>query len=210
MLWNIENYEERNRKTYSHIIAKHIQPKMRDNLRAKHSPNGYKETAVKLPASSLPIPRELGYLCPKAIVVNGEKFKVGAAYDRLVFEHATIYSAPRIVWTPFAKIGDYIVTYADGSTVSVPIKYAENIMAYNTGYGIPMPQEFYRHNGYVGTWFTDPVYQGKTLQGDDLTVSGYVWENPYPEKKITTIEYVPIENNYCGLILAGIKGLNKK
>lgn len=210
MLWNIENYEERNRKTYSHIIAKHIQPQMRDNLRAKHSPNGYKETAVKLPASSLPIPRELGYLCPKAIVVNGEKFKVGAAYDRLVFEHATIYSAPRIVWTPFAKIGDYIVTYADGSTVSVPIKYAENIMAYNTGYGIPMPQKFYRHNGYVGTWFTDPVYQGKTLQGDDLTVSGYVWENPYPEKKITTIEYVPIENNYCGLILAGIKGLNKK
>ena len=31
-----------------------------------------------------------------------------------------------------------------------------------------------------------------------------------PEKEIKTIEYRPIENDYCGLILAGIRGLNKK
>ncbi len=209
MLWNTENYDERNRKTYNSIIATEIQPDMRDNLRGKFAPNGYTEASVKLPSVKVALPKELTELCPKAIFAAGKKIKIGAAYERLVFEHATLYSSPRIVWVPFEKIGDYVVTYSDGTSVNVPVKYAENIMAYNTAYGMPMPQEFYRHNGYVGTWFTDPVYVGKSITGDDLTVSGFVWENPYPKKKIASIEYRAIENDYCSLVLAGIKGLKK-
>ena len=209
MLWNTENYDERNRRTYSEIIAKRIQPAMRDNIRGKFSPTGYKSTAVKLPKAA-PAPALLSEICPKAITLNGESIEIGAKYERLVFEHATLHSAPRIVWVDFEKIGDYILTYADGSLVEIPIKYAENIMSYKTAYGDPMPQAFYRHNGYVGTWFQDPIYQGKTYSGEDLTVSGFVWENPNPEKEIASVKYRPIENDYCGLLLAGIKGLNKK
>ena len=209
MLWNIENYDERNRRAYNDIIATLIQPVMRDNVRGKYNPKGYKATALKLPRAKC-APKKLIDLCPKAIVLDGEKIEVGASFERIVFEHATINSAPRIVWVPFEKIGDYIVRYEDGSSVSIPVKYAENIMAYDTAYAIPMPQEFYRHNGYVGTWFSDPTYQGKDESGADLTVSGFVWENPNPDKKIESIEYAPIDSDWCGLVLAGIKGLNKK
>ncbi len=209
MLWNTENYDERNRKAYNYLIAENIMPGMRDDLRGKFSPTGYKSTPIKLPTKTAALPKTLADFCPKAILAEGKKIKVGGMYERLVFEHATLYSAPRIVWVPIEKIGDYIVTYSDGSTVTAPVKYAENIMAYTTGYAVPMPQEFYRHNGYVGTWFTDPVYQGKTECGDDLTIHGFIWENPYPKKKIATVEYKAIEGDYCGFVLAGIRGLNK-
>lgn len=208
MLWNTENYEERNRRTYTEIIAKKVQPKLRDGVRGKFAPNGYKTAKIKLPKGAA-APSDVAAICPKAITLNGEKIEIGAKYDRLVFEHATAHSAPRIIWVPFEKIGDYVIEYSDGTRVAAPVKYAENIMAYNTTYASPMPQQFYRHNGYVGTWFADPVYRGKTGDGSDVTVTGFVWENPHPEKCISSVEYLPVENDYCGLILAGIKGLNK-
>ena len=108
------------------------------------------------------------------------------------------------------KIGDYVLTYSDGAEVEIPVVYAQNVMAYTTTYAKPMPQEYYRHTGYVGTWFSDPVLQGKTDDGADLTVYGFVWDNPHPEKEIASVVYRPVENDYCGLILAGIRGLNKK
>ena len=209
MLWNTENYDARNRRTYTHILATNHLAKTRDLIHGKNHPAGYRATALKLPKAA-PAPEALRALAPKAIALDGEEISVGAAYERLVFEHATVHSAPRIVWVPIEKIGDYVVSYADGSTVEIPVKYAENIMAYKTAYADPMPQEFYRHNGYVGTWFCDPAYQGKTDAGEDMTVGGFVWENPTPEKVITSISYRPVENDYCGLLLAGIKGLNRK
>jgi hypothetical protein len=83
-------------------------------------------------------------------------------------------------------------------------------MVYDSVYGEPMPQEFYRHNGYVGTWFADPTIKGKTHCGKDLLVTAFVCENPEPEKVIAEIEYRAVQNDYCGLMLAGIKGLNRK
>ena len=209
MLWNIENYEHRNRRTYTELIAKYVQPRLRDDLRGKCSPTGYKATEIKLPAGA-PVPAPMRSACPNGITYGGEKIGVGAAYERLVIEHATLHTMPRIVWIPFEKIGDYVITYADGSCASIPVKYAENILVYDAVYGDPMPQGFYRHNGYVGTWFADPTIQAKTHCGKDLLVTGLVIENPNPEKVIDTIEYKPVENDYCGLMIAKIKGLNRK
>ena len=141
---------------------------------------------------------------------SGEKISVGARYERLVFEHATVNSAPKIEWESPIVIGNYVVTYKDGSQVEIPVKYAENIMVYNTSYAEPMPQEYYRHNGYVGTWFTDPTHCGKSCTGEDITVGGFIWENPNPDKLIATVKYQPTEDDYCGIIIAAVKGLNKK
>ena len=209
MLWNPETYDERNRRTYTERIIKDIQPVMRDEVRGKYEARGYSKVSVTLPRAAK-APKELLKLCPKAILMQGESISVGAAFERLVFEHATVNAAPRIMWKPIDKIGDYRVAYADGTVLSVPVKYGSNIMAYDTTYGAFMPQEYYRHNGYVGTWFSDPVYRQKRADGSDMTVYGFLWENPYPEKEIAAITYQPIENDYCGLILVGIKGLNKK
>lgn len=208
MLWNIENYEERNRRTYTEIIAKNVQPKMRDNLRARYNPSGYKATNIKLPRAKK-APEELLALCPKAIMADGAEIEINANYDRLVFEHATLHTAPRIVWLPFTAFGNYVVTYEDGERVYVPLKYLENVMTYKSTYAEPMPNKYYRHNGYVGTWFADPVYHAKSEAGDDVTVLGFVWENPHPEKKIASVEYRRCEDEYCTLVLAGIKGYNK-
>jgi len=209
MLWNTENYDARNRRTYTEILAKNLLPAMRDNVHGKYNPKGYKATAVKLPVGCA-APSAVKELCPKAIVYNGEKITLNGSFERLVFEHATVNASPKIEWKSFKKIGEYVVTYEDGSTTLVPVKYGLNVMAYETAYAEPKPQEYYRHNGYVGTWFCDPTYQGKTESGKDVTIGGYVWENPNPEKKIATIEYTPVDGDWCGLILAGIKGLCRK
>ncbi len=210
MLWNPEDYDERNRRTYTELIAKYLQPKLRDELHGQYAPRGYRKTQIRLPHGE-PAPAELRAFCPKAILPNGEEIAVDACFDRLVFEHATLCNAPRIMWTPSnIKIGDYRVRYADGSEAEIPVCYAENVMAYNTSYATPMPQEYYRHNGYVGTWFSDPVLQGKADDGSDLTVYGYVWENPHPEKEIATVTYRPVENDYCGLLLAALSGYKQK
>jgi hypothetical protein len=182
---------------------------MRDNLRAKYNPNGYKATAIKLPKAT-PAPKELTSLCPKAIMAEGVEIEVGAKYDRLVFEHATLHTAPRIVWADFESFGSYVVTYSDGTSVDVPVKYAENVMAYKTAYGEPMPNKYYRHNGYVGTWFADPTYTGKTASGEDMTVTGFLWENPHPDKTVEKVTYRPEPDQYCELVIAGLKGLSKK
>ena len=206
MLWNIESYEERNRRTYTEIIAKHVQPKMRDNLRAKYSPAGYKASAIKLPKAT-PAPASVTTHLPKAILADGAVIAVNKKYDRLVFEHATLHTAPRIVWKPFEPFGCYSVKYSDGTRVEIPVSYAENVMAFKSTYAEPMPQQYYRHNGYVGTWFIDPMYQSKTECGEDVTLNGFIWENPNPEKEILSIEFNRGEGEYCTLILAGIKGL---
>jgi len=209
MLWNIENYDERNRRAYTEAIAKEVMPAMRDNLRAKYNPGGYKATVIKLPKATA-APKELTALCPKAIMAEGVEIDVGGRYERLIFEHATLHSAPRIVWADFESFGSYVVNYSDGTSVDVPLKYAENVMAYKSAYGEPMPNKYYRHNGYVGTWFIDPTYHGKTACGEDMTVSGFLWENPHPEKTVEKITYRPESNQYCELVIAGLKGLNKK
>ena len=209
MLWNTENYDSRNRRAYTEIITKSVMPAMRDNLRGKYSIKGYKATQIKLPKGAC-APATVSALCPKAITLNGEKISVGAKYERLVFEHATVNSASKIEWTKPIVIGNYVLTYADGERLEIPVEYAKNIMAYGTSYAEPKPHEYYRHNGYVGTWFIDPAYRAKSCTGDDITVMGFLFENPNPEKEIASIEYLPKENDYCGVILAGIKGLNKK
>ena len=211
MLWNTEGYDERNKKTYYKLLAKHVQPNMRDLVRDKYSPRGYKKTLIPLPKSALPVPKELKELCPHAFVIGDEEIKIGRAFDRLVFEHTTLYSSPRGAWDtlPESVLGRYVITYEDGASVDAEVIYAENVLKYHSTYGEPKMQALYRHTGYVATWLSDPAYEAKDEDGKDVTVLGYIWENPTPEKKIATVKYIPRENEFSTLVLAGIKGLKK-
>ena len=211
MLWNTEGYDPRNNRTYYDILAKRIQPAMRDLIRDKYTPRGYKEARIALPKPTLPVPSELKALSKKALIIRDEEIKVGRAFDRLVFEHTTVNSAPRDAWGthPDAHIGKYVISYEDGTREDVPVIYAENVLKYRSTYGEPMMQNLYRHTGYAATWLSDPVYEAKDEQGRDITVLGYVFENPHPEKKIATIRYERREGEYATLVLLGIKGLKK-
>ena len=148
-----------------------------------------------------------------ACVGDGAKISIDGIYDRLVFEHTTVNPAPRVISRDLNEgvvtVGKYVITYEDGESIDAEIVYDSSVNCYKNGYAVPKPQEYYRHFGYVSTWFSDPAYEGKNERGEDLTVLGYVWENPYPEKKITGIRYESAAKDYCGLAIAGVKGLKK-
>ncbi|MBE6602115.1 MAG: hypothetical protein E7637_06415 [Ruminococcaceae bacterium] len=211
MLWNAEDYEEDNRTAYTEVIASYVQPLLRDELRGDHAPNGYSSALLPLPTSPENKPfAPLSALCPQAMLWRDGEVTANARYDRLVFLHATAWSAPIDAWKQPIQIGTYRIRYEDGSEENAPIRYGQQILCYNRRYGEPMPQKYYRHTGYTGTWFSDPVYQGHSANGEPLCVTGYVWQNPHPEKSIASIAYRPAEEDICGLILVGIAGENKE
>ncbi len=207
MLWNIEGYDGTNRKSYTRLLARHIQPRTRDALRGKLRPGGYTETRLSLTGNTEGVPSELLSLCPDAKNAETATAAVGGAFDRLVFEHATVYPNKREVWKDHVPVGAYLVEYADGTTEEVQVRYAQNVMCYKSGYGTPKHGQYYNHFGYVGTWFADPICEGKTADGADVCITGYVWENPRPETPITRITYKPHEGDFCRLILTGVRGL---
>lgn len=209
MLWNSESYEERNRTAYTHLIASRLQPRLRDELRGTYSANGYARKELPMPGGNNHPFAPLASIAPSAILWNSGKVEVNETFDRLIFRHATVWNAPIDAWSSAEKFGMYTVTYENGTQETVDLCYGRNIMRYAWRYAQPMPHKYYRHTGYCGTWFSDPVCQGHATDGSDLTVTGYVWQNPHPDQKILSITYQPVENDVCGLILVGICGENK-
>ena len=136
--------------------------------------------------------------------------QVGEKYDRLIFEHATLNPAPRICWQELTPVGAYEVTYEDGEHISVPVTSAAGVLYVSSHYGRPMPDNYYRHQGYVGTYFADPTYEYRTAEGAPILLLGQVWDNPHPEKKISHITYTPDENDYAVLVSGGVLGVNAR
>ena len=124
-----------------------------------------------------------------------------------MFLHATANNAPRIAWKPLVEVGRYVVRYADGSQVSVPVEYAGNICVYTRRYGAPLPQQYYRHQGYIATYWGDPLMQAKSEDGRDVTALGFEWVNPYPEREIASIVCFGSEEADADILLLGISGI---
>ena len=210
MLWNPENYHDDMRTVFSHIISKHIQPVQRDIIRGKYNRLGWREKAFTLPkGENAGIPRDLREAFPRAIIADGATVKVGGKYERLVIEHTALEVEKRVPWTELKLSGEYTVRYEDGEEFIARAEYAGSVLCYNSRYGDPLPEGVHRHTGYVGTWFSNPVYEGKTEYGEDMLVMGYVVENPHPEKKIAEISYKAAETDISVVVLCGVKGLNR-
>ena len=115
----------------------------------------------------------------------------------------------RIPWQELILSGEYTVKYSDGAEEIIRAEYAGGVQHYDRCYGDPLPESIHRHTGYVGTWFSDPIFEGKTECGGELLITALVWENPHPEKKIHTVSYRSAENDISKVILAGIKGADR-
>ncbi len=210
MLWNPENYDDDMRTVFSNVITKNIQPTQRDLIRGKYVPGGYSKTAFDLPEGcKCGIPRELNEAYPAAIIADGATVKVGGKYDRLVIEHTTLEVEQRVPWTNLRLSGEYTVKYTDGTSFIARAEYGGGVQHYERRYADPLFDDTHRHTGYIGTWFADPVFEGKTDHGEDILVTGQVVENPYPEKEIEEISYNAAETDISVVVLCGIKGLNK-
>ena len=209
MLWNAYTYDERNRASYTALIARCIIPETRDLMRGRYdlylvSDTDDAEVVGTFPGTDERVPDELLYL---GLVEPTDNMQVGAKYDRLIFEHATLNPAPRICWQNMTPVGEYTVTYEDGECVSVPVGSAAGILHVNASYGMPMPYNYYRHQGYVGTYFADPTYEYRTAEGEPILLLGQVWDNPNPEKVIDSISYKAKDGEYAVLLSAGVLGV---
>ena len=150
------------------------------------------------------VPEELSYL---GLTEPKEKLEVGSYYDRLIFEHTTLNPGARICWQDLVPVGRYTVTYEDGKNVDIPVDYAGGVLYHSSNFGQPLPQQYYRHQGYVGTWYADPTYEYRTAEGNPILLLGQVWDNPRPDKKIVSISYTNDENDTTILLSAGVLGV---
>jgi hypothetical protein len=210
MLWNAYSYDEKNRASYTALIGQILIPEIRDLMRGRYdlylaSDPDSREVIGSFPGSDERVPEELQYL---GLVEPTGAMQVGAKYDRLIFEHATLNPAPRICWQELKPVGAYTVHYEDGESVSVPVVSHAGILYVNSGYGLPMPNNYYRHQGYVGTYFADPTYEHRTAEGAPVLLLGQPWDNPHPEKTISHITYTPDSKDFAVLLSGGVLGVS--
>ncbi|NLC44907.1 MAG: family 20 glycosylhydrolase [Clostridiales bacterium] len=232
MLWS-DSYNSNAREVYTRIVQEMI-PQVRDELRGISKPETYKKIAepIALPQSATPsLPRELNAeikdilgagngnandsICSNAFDLSQAqrltdtsiKVEVSKKYSKLVFLHATSNNAKRIAWEPLTQVGEYIVKYSDNKEVVIPVEYAGNISVWTRPFAKPMPQQFYRHQGYVATYMSDPLIQAKTEDGKDITALGYEWVNPYPDNEIVSISCSGNGLTDAEILLLGISGI---
>jgi hypothetical protein len=206
MLWNAYSYDESDRASLTALIGQCIIPEIRDLMHGRYDLYlcGDTDLVGSFPGTDERVPEELGYL---GLCEPTGNVEVGAKYDRLIFEHATLNPAPRICWQELFTVGAYTVTYEDSTSVDIPVRSAAGILYVNSEYGMPMPDNYYRHQGYVGTYFADPTYEHRTAEGTPVLLLGQVWDNPHPEKAIATVGYTPAKGEYAVLLSAGILGV---
>ena len=207
MLWNAKNYDERLRPVYTRIVGGKILPALREQLHGTCHKKEQVGAALPLPEGGKGVPQPILQKYPQAIIADGETIAIGNQANRLIFTHAAVRTMPRTSWLEILKVGTYQVHYADGTMETIDLGYGTNVLAYNVTYGKPLPQQYYRHYGYIGTWFADPVFAGKTTDGNDLTFFSMPWDNPHPEKEITSVTYVPHEESLTELILTEIRAM---
>ena len=135
---------------------------------------------------------------------------VGGKYERFAIEHTALEKEMRPLRGGHVLSGEYTLTYFDGSEYKAKVEYGKHVMKYDTSYAQHYPEAFYRHFGYVGTWYCDPIFKGKTDDGADLLVMSYILENPYPEKTVESISYKAAEDDVTNIVLCAVKGMNKK
>lgn len=201
MLWNCDSYDSRLASCYGMIITSAVQPLMRDRIRGTVSPYGFYDKTITIEGK--PVPYELAKVCD-AVQVDDFNISVNTLASTIVFNHATLYRRRIFPWRAFDTIGNYTITYSDGETVQIPIRYGAEIMCYKSSYPELRGDSMFRHQGYAGTWYTDPAIEAKTDDGSDICIRGFIWDNPNPEKKITTIAYTPADDDFSKLVIESI------
>ncbi len=211
MLWNADKYDDNMRTVFSHIISRYIQPTQRDLVRGKYSINGYSSKSFTPSAGEKTgIPRELLSAYPNAVIADGASVSLSGKCDRLIIEQTALEVEKRVPWTELKLSGEYTLKYTDGSEHIIRAEYGAGVLHYDRRYGEPLPESVHRHTGYIGTWFADPVLEGKTEHGEDLLVLGYVAENPYPEKELSGISYKAAKTDISNVVLCNIRALSVK
>jgi hypothetical protein len=130
----------------------------------------------------------------------------GSKASALVFAHTCTSMGPvgREIGTrkPIAR---YTVQYADGTAQTIDVVFGYHVAEWNRRHGAPLGHRAHRHAGYVATYAVDPLWQGKSARGEDVTLYGMEWANPYPEKEVRFVRIASLDNGTnASVIVAGI------
>ena len=199
MLWS-GTYREALRYSYDGVIRRLIPP-LRDLLGQRQSPSQlplHQEIAIYGTTQSPDPEKDRSGL---DIAMNGR-------FDSLVITHTAQRELTRMPWIELEEIGAYEITFDDGSTECLPVSYGGNVGYWNRRQGQPQPQPYYRHNGYIGTYFADTT-ESRLRDGRLVTLYHYEWLLPQTDKAVTRIRFIPADNAKSDVVIYGVTGLNR-
>jgi len=117
-----------------------------------------------------------------------EEIAVNRNITRLYVLHAAQYGSPNIL-SDGERVGEYRIHYEDGAAAPMPIVFGED---------------------FRGWWNLDqgkPVTRGRVAwTGSNAATERYhttlrlylgAWENPHPDKKVTTVDFVSAMDTVC-------------
>ncbi len=178
MLWS-ERYDARLRYVYDRKIKSMI-PEIRRNIRGE----------AKLCGNETVLFRHDGAL---STAPTGEfASQVNENCQALVFCHTAMKKRTRIPWIELKVIAEYEVVYSDGTAERIPLTYGGNICHFARRQNEPLKSQYYRHNGYCGTYYSDGI-ESKTADGTSVTVYKLTWMNPHPDKVIASVRLITPE-----------------
>jgi len=195
MLWS-KDYCHHNRYAYDRLIRLWI-PQLRGRLQDVHYPS----TNTNAHQREIYLAEDF---CPSC---GANCFPADCMADSLLFLHAASHPQRRLPWMALDQIGTYLVTYDDGSKVTIPITYAGNIHHWNRRQNAPFSNMFYRHNGYTGvSWYCDGI-ESRLPDGRICCLYQYEWPNPHPERKIRQIQLIPAESEETQILVQKITAI---
>lgn len=197
MLWS-ESYCEQARNAYATTIAKRL-PQVRTTLR-KEPPLQVQNALDFKKEKEMPFYNEI----KGAFLRNSLTIPANQCVDGLRFIHTTLYRERRIAWKKLVEIGSYTVLYEDGTEIEIPVTYDGNVRCFKYRFGEPLQGGYYRHEGYVCAWDSDPIDGGYTPDGTPITLYALNWHNPHPDKKIRSVVCREYADSAAGLLLCDI------
>lgn len=138
LLWS-SNYREVYRLCYDRMLRKNM-PVLRDRLRCTLSPSRERKAEFVQLAKAKKLPNE--------VAVSGR-------FRSLIFHHSSLLQNTRAPWSDLDVVGKYIITYADGTTEAVPLTLHGNVGYRYRRQNDPVTHPFYRHTGYIATYYCD-------------------------------------------------------
>lgn len=207
MMWS-ESYSGDFRRFYTRLIAE-LTEGIKADLRRENRSVKRVFSPIALPQR--PMGRTAAYLCSQLdggySALDGEGIiKVNEAFDTIAFLHTADKNERRVIWQALVPIGEYRVIYEDGGEQTIPIEYGGNIREYDKAYASPLQNPYYRHQGYIGTYFAYPAIQCRGMGGEDVTVYRYLWKNPRGDQKIKEIQKIQSKNTDVKTILFEVSG----
>jgi hypothetical protein len=113
--------------------------------------------------------------------------QIGSRAKQLWFLHTTAFpdGSDRL-------IGRYIIRYEDGTAEEIPLKYGVNTMSW---------QDNRPTLAYQAAW------KGQTKSGKAIRLRMLPWDNPHPEKTISTVDFVGERGSQASPALLAITGI---